>query len=98
MKIVPLGDKVVLKRLTANERTSGGILLPDSAREQPQQGRVLCVGEGRLLSNGQWLALQVSEGDRVLFSEFAGFPIKVDGEELLMLTEADILAVLEGGR
>ena len=98
MKIVPLRDKVVIKRLDSNERTVGGIYLPDAAREQPQQGRVLCVGEGRFLANGHRVPMQVREGDRVVFSPYAGIPVKVDDDELLMLSEAEILAVIEGGR
>jgi chaperonin GroES len=98
MKIVPLGDKVVIKRLEADERTRGGILLPDTARELPQQGRVLCVGSGRLQANGTRLPLQVSEGDHVVFSPYAGIPVKLDDEELLMLPESEILAVIESRR
>jgi chaperonin GroES len=98
MKIVPLGDKVVIKRLAAEEKTLGGILLPDSAREKPLQGRVLCVGEGRLLANGSRRALQVSEGDRVVFTSYSGMSVKIDDEELLVMSESDILAVIESGR
>ena len=72
MKVVPLGDKVVVKRLEAEEVTAGGIVLPDSAQEKPQQGRVLSVGDGRLLPDGSRIAHQVSEGDRVLFSSYSG--------------------------
>jgi chaperonin GroES len=98
MKIVPLGDKVVVKRLEAAERTAGGILLPDSSREKPQQGKVLSVGVGKLLPSGERRTLQVSEGDRVLFSTYAGIPVQVDDEELFVMNEADILAVVETGR
>jgi chaperonin GroES len=98
MKIVPLGDKLVVKRLAAEDQTSGGIFLPDAARERPQQGKVLSVGEGRLLPNGERRALQVGEGDRVLFDHYAGIPVTVDEEELLVMNEADILAVMEIGR
>ena len=98
MKIVPLGDKVVIKREEAEERTQGGILLPDSAREKPQQGRVVCVGEGRLAPDGTRQRLQVSEGDRVVFTSYAGIPVRVDEDEFLVLSEADILAVVEAGR
>jgi chaperonin GroES len=94
MKIVPLGDKVVVKRTEADERTSGGILLPDAAKEKPQQGRVLSVGEGRLLKSGDRQPLDVSEGDRVVFSSYAGTPVKVDGDELLVMSENEILAIL----
>ncbi|MCA9179652.1 MAG: co-chaperone GroES [Planctomycetales bacterium] len=95
MKVEPLGDKVVLKRLEAEEITAGGIVLPDSAKERPQQGRVLSVGDGRLLDDGTRAAHQVKEGDRVLFASYAGTDVKVDGEDLLILSEHEILAVLE---
>ena len=93
MKIVPLGDKVVVKRLDAAETTEGGIVLPDAAREQPTQGRIVSVGNGRIIGNGSLVELQVSDGDRVLFSSYAGVDVTVDGEELLILGESDILAV-----
>ena len=95
MKIVPLGDKVVVQRLKAEERTAGGIVLPDSAREKPQQGKVLSIGDGRLLENGHRLRMQVKEGDRVMFSSFAGSEVNVDGDTLLIMAEDDILAVIE---
>jgi len=95
MKVVPLGDKVVIKRLDGESRTAGGIVLPDSAREKPQQGRVLSVGDGRLTAEGTRAKCQVHEGDRVIFSTWAGTEIKVDGNELLILSENDILAVLD---
>ena len=94
MKVVPLGDKVVVKRLESEETTAGGIVLPDTARERPQQGRVLSVGDGRLLSDGSRVAHQVSEGDRVLFGKYAGTEVEVDAEELLIMSEDDILAVV----
>jgi chaperonin GroES len=95
MKVVPLGDKVVIKRLDAESRTTGGIVLPDSAKEKPQQGRVLSVGDGRLVADGRRVACQVQEGDRVIFSTWAGTEIKVAGEDLLILKEEDILAVMD---
>lgn len=94
MKVVPLGDKVVVKRLEAEQQTAGGIVLPDSAREKPQQGRVLSVGDGRQLVDGRRAEPQVSEGDRVLFSAYAGTEVVVDEEELLIMGEEDILAVM----
>jgi chaperonin GroES len=94
MKVVPLGDKVIVKRLAAEESTAGGIVLPDAAREQPQEGRVLSVGDGKLLPSGHRAGFIVQEGDRVLFSSYGGVEVKVDGEELLILDEADILAVM----
>ncbi|MDB4533859.1 co-chaperone GroES [Vicingaceae bacterium] len=94
MRVEPLGDKVVVKRLEAEEKTAGGIVLPDAAREKPQQGKVLSVGQGRLLDDGGRGEIQVNEGDRVLFSSYAGTEIEVDGDELLIMSESDILAVL----
>lgn len=95
MKVTPLGDKIVIKRLDAESKTAGGIVLPDSAKEKPQQGRVLSVGDGRLLADGNRAQCQVSEGDRVIFASWGGAEIKVDGEELLILREEDILAILD---
>ena len=95
MKVEPLGDKVVVKRLEAEETTAGGIVLPDSAREKPQQGRVLSVGDGKLLPGGKRAAHQVQEGDRVLFTSYAGTDIVVADEELLIMSEDDILAVMD---
>jgi len=94
MKVVPLGEKVVVKRLEAEEMTSGGIVLPDTAREKPQQGRVLSVGDGKLLGDGTRAEHQVSEGDRVLFGSYSGTEVVVDGEELLIMSEDDILAIV----
>jgi chaperonin GroES len=95
MKVVPLDDKVVIKRLDSEEMTSGGILLPDAAREKPQQGRVLSVGDGRLLSSGSRIPHQVSEGDRVLFQRWAGAEVEINGQELLILSEDEILAIVK---
>lgn len=95
MRVEPIGDKVVIKRLEAEEKTAGGILLPDSARDKPAQGRVLSVGRGTILADGSRAKPQVGEGDRVYFSSYAGTEIIVDDEELLIMNESDILAVLE---
>lgn len=95
MKVVPLGEKVVVRRLEADETTAGGIVLPDSAQEKPQQGRVLSVGDGKQLEGGGRAECQVREGDRILFTSYAGTEFQVDGEELLIMTEDDILAILE---
>lgn len=94
MKVVPLGEKVVVKRLDAESTTAGGIVLPDTAREKPQQGRVLSVGDGRLLPNGARVAHQVSEGDRVLFDRHAGTEMTIHGEKLLIMSEDEILAIV----
>ena len=95
MKVVPLDDKVVIKRLDSEAMTAGGILLPDAAREKPQQGRVLSVGDGRLLSSGSRVPHQVSEGDRVLFQQWAGAEVEINGQELLILSEDEILAIVK---
>ncbi len=95
MKLVPLGDKVVVQRVERKETTAGGIVLPESARERTVEGRVLSVGDGRVLDDGTRAPLQVKEGDRVLFSDWAGMEVEVGGEELLILNESDILAVVE---
>ena len=95
MKVVPIGEKIVVKRLEAESKTAGGIVLPDAAREKPKQGRVLSVGDGKLLNDGRRLPHQVSEGDRVLFSSWAGSEVVVDGQELLIMSEEDILAILD---
>jgi chaperonin GroES len=95
MKVVPLNDKIVVKRVEAEEKTAGGIVLPDTAKEKPRQGKVLSVGEGKLLDNGKRAPFQVKEGDRVLFSSYAGNEVNIDGEDLLVMSEDDILAVVE---
>jgi chaperonin GroES len=95
MKVVPLNDKIVVKRLEAEEKTAGGIVLPDTAKEKPKQGRVLSLGDGKLLDDGSRASFQVKEGDRVLFTSYAGNEVNLDGEELLIMTEDDILAVVE---
>lgn len=95
MKVVPLGDKVVVKRVEAEEKTTGGILLPDTAKEKPKQGRILSVGDGRIGDDGRRVALQVREGDRVLFSSYAGSEVTVDGDELLIMREDELLAVVQ---
>src|SRR4030081_3035255 len=92
MKVVPLNDKIVVKRLEAEDKTAGGILLPDSAKEKPKQGKVLSLGEGRRLESGKRSPFQVKEGDRVLFTSYAGSEVTIDGQEHLIMTEGDILA------
>ena len=94
MRIEPLGDKVVVKRTEAEETTAGGIVLPDSAREKPQEGKILSVGNGKMTDSGKRSQPQVSEGDRVLFSSYAGTEIEIDGSQLLIMSESDILAVV----
>jgi chaperonin GroES len=96
IKLQPLGDRVVVKRESSEEKTAGGILLPDSAKGKPARGHVVSVGNGRLLDSGERHALQVQVGDRVIFSSYAGETFKVEDEELLLMREDDILAVIEG--
>ena len=94
MKVVPLGDKLVEKLLDSRERTAGGVLLPDAARSKPQQGRVLSVGDGRMLPDGTRVAHEVSEGDRVVFGSYAGSEVSIDDEKLLILRADDVLAIV----
>ena len=93
-KIVPLNDKIVVRRLEAEAKTAGGIVLPDNAKEKPKEGKIVSVGEGKLLENGKRAPFQVKPGNRVLFTSYAGTEVTVDGEELLIMTEDDILAVV----
>jgi chaperonin GroES len=93
MNIRPLGDKVVVKASTADERTAGGIVLPDAAREKPQQGQVVAVGPGRLLDSGDRAPMSVAVGDTVIYSKYGGNEIKLDGQELLILDQDSIYAV-----
>ena len=95
MQLEPLGNKVVVKRMDAEESTAGGIILPAAAQKPPLQGRVLSVGDGKLLPDGSRATPQVSEGDRVVFHAYAGTDVKLGSEEMLLLSEDDILAVLE---
>ena len=94
-KIVPLGDKVLVKRLEAVEKTKGGIVLPDTAKEKPKEGRVVATGDGKLLDDGGRAKFQVKKGDRILFTSYAGTEINVEGEEYLIMSEDDVLAVIE---
>lgn len=95
MKLRPLNDRVVIKRIEEEERTAGGIIIPDTAKEKPIQGEVLAVGNGKLLEDGTRRPLDVKAGDRVLFSKYAGTDVKVEGEDLLIMREDDILAIIE---
>lgn len=92
--IRPLGDKVIIERVAAEEVTAGGIVLPDSAKEKPKRGVVRAVGDGKLLDTGKRSELQVKKNDEVLFTSYAGTEVKVDGKEYLIMDESDILAVL----
>ena len=95
MKIVPLNEKIVVERVEADERTAGGIILPDTAKEKPKQGKIIAVGEGKPLESGKRAAFQVKVGDRVLFSSYAGNEVTLDGKEYLIMTEDDVLAVVD---
>lgn len=95
LKIRPLHDRIIVKRLEEEQKTKGGIIIPDSAKEKPQEAEVLAVGNGKLVESGKIVPLDVKVGDKVLFSKYSGTEIKVDGEELLILKEDDIQAVVE---
>lgn len=95
MKIRPLSDKVLVQRLEAETKTAGGIVLPDSAKEKPQRGKVVSVGDGKLLDDGTIRKLEVKKGDTVLFTSYAGTELKIDGKEYLIMSESDIMAIIE---
>mgnify|MGYP003571908684 FL=1 len=95
-RVKPLNDKVLVSRLEAEEVTKGGIVLPDSAKEKPKEGKIIALGDGRLLDDGKRAPFQVQVGDRVLFSSYAGTEIKIEGDEFLIMGEDDILAVVKG--
>ena len=94
MKFRPLHDRVVVRRVTAEEKTKGGIIIPDTAQEKPQEGEVLAVGNGKILENGTKVALDVKVGNKILFGKYSGTEIKIDGEDVLILREDEVLAVL----
>jgi chaperonin GroES len=96
MKVRPLHDYVILKRVEEKETVRGGIIIPDSAKEKPQEGEVIAVGTGKRLENGTLIPIEVKEGDRVLFGKYSGTEIKLDGEDFLMVRESEILGVLSG--
>ena len=95
MKVKPLHDRVIVKRVEEEEKTKGGIIIPDTAKEKPVEGKVLAVGSGKLLENGKRQPLEVKEGDRILFGKYAGTEIKIEGEENLIMREDDIIAIVE---
>ena len=94
-KIRPLGDKIVLKRVEAESKTKSGIVLPEAAKEKPKRGKVIAIGDGKLLDDGTRAAFQVKKGDEIIFASYAGTEIKVDNEELLILSEDEVLAIIE---
>ena len=95
MKIKPLQDRIIVKRLEEEEKTKGGIIIPDAAKEKPQEGQVIAVGDGKVLENGQKFAMTVKAGDKILFGKYSGTEIKIDGEEHLILREDDVLGIVE---
>jgi chaperonin GroES len=97
MKFRPLHDRVVVERIDAEERSSGGIIIPDTAKEKPSQGEVIAVGPGGRDENGKLIPIDVKPGDRVLFGKWSGTEVKIDGVEYLIMKESDIMGVLEGG-
>jgi chaperonin GroES len=96
MKIRPLGDRILVKRIKEEEKTKGGIIIPDTAKEKPQEGKVVAVGKGKVTEEGKLIAPDVRAGDRILFGKYSGSEVKLEGEEHLILREDDILGVLEG--
>jgi chaperonin GroES len=96
MKFRPLHDRVVIRRLSAEEKTSGGIIIPDTAQEKPMEGEVVAVGPGAHNEQGQIVALEVKAGNRILFGKWSGTEVKLDGEELLIMKESDIMGIVEG--
>ncbi len=95
MKIRPLGDKVIVQRMEAEEVTAGGIVLPESAKEKPQRGKIVSVGQGRLLKDGGRSKMQVKKGDHVLFTSYAGSEVKMGAKEYMVMEESDIMAIIE---
>jgi len=95
MNLRPLGDRIVVKVLTCEEKTKGGIVLPDTAKEKPTEGEVKAIGSGKVLDNGQKLPIEVKVGDHIIFSKYAGTEVKIDGEEFVIFSERDVLAIIE---
>ena len=96
MKLRPLHDRVVIRRVNAEEKTTGGIIIPDTAQEKPMEGKVVAVGPGTRNEQGQLVPLDVKEGDRILFGKWSGTEVKLDAEELLIMKESDIMGIIEG--
>lgn len=95
MKIKPLGDRLLVQRLEAEEKTKGGIVLPDTAKEKPKEGKIVGVGKGRITDDGKTVPLNVKVGDKILFTSYAGTDVKIEGEEYLILREEDVLGIIE---
>jgi len=96
MKIRPLQDRVIVRRLEEEEKTKGGIIIPDTAKEKPQEGKIVAVGKGKITEDGKLIPLDVKVGEKILFGKYSGTEIKVEGEELLIMREEDILGIIEG--
>jgi len=95
MKIRPLGDRLLVKRLEEEEKSKGGIIIPDSAKEKPQEGKVVAVGKGKMLEDGKMVPLEIKAGDKILFGKYAGTDVKIEGEEHLIMREDDVLGIIE---
>jgi len=95
MKIRPLGDRLLVKRIEEEEKSKGGIIIPDSAKEKPQEGKVVAVGKGKMLDDGKMVPLEIKAGDRILFGKYAGTDVKIEGEEHLIMREDDVLGIIE---
>ncbi|HHT9109832.1 MAG TPA: co-chaperone GroES [Candidatus Brocadiaceae bacterium] len=95
MNVKPIGEKILIKRVEAEAKSPGGIVLPDSAKEKPKEGKIFALGDGKLLKNGERAKFQVKKGNRVIFASYGGTEVKIDGEEYLLMSEEDILAVIE---
>jgi chaperonin GroES len=98
MKFRPLHDRVVVRRIESEDRTSGGIIIPDTAKEKPQEGEIVAVGPGARDEAGKLVPLDVKAGDRILFGKWSGTEVKIDGEELLIMKESDVMGIVEGGK
>jgi len=96
MNIRPLGDRILVKRIKEEDKTKGGIIIPDTAKEKPQEGRIVAVGKGKMTETGKLVAPNVKAGDTILFGKYSGSEVKVDGEEHMIMREEDVLGVLEG--
>ena len=94
MKIRPLGDRLLVQRIEEEEKSAGGIIIPDSAKEKPQEGKVVAVGKGKMLDDGKMVPLEVKKGDRILFGKYAGTDVKIEGEEHLIMREDDVLGIV----
>ncbi len=94
MKVRPLHDRIIVKRLEEEEKTKGGIIIPDTAKEKPIEGKVIAVGDGKIKEDGTKISMEIKKGDRVLFTKYGGTEIKIDGEEYLMMREDDVLAII----